>query len=68
MSNLAGPGKKWFNGFFKRHSNRLSLRKGKIYECNRDADRDKSTLEAFYEEVKCVVEIFELTRGYLELR
>ena len=47
--------------FFKRHSNRLSLRKGKIYECNRDADRDKSTLEAFYEEVKRVVEIFELT-------
>ena len=27
-----GPGKKWFNGFFKRHSPYLSLRKGKIYE------------------------------------
>ena len=25
-----GPGKKWFYGFFKRHSAYLSLRKGKI--------------------------------------
>lgn len=51
-----GLGKTWFNGFLKRHSHRLSLRKGKIYEASRDALRDEDVLKRFYDEAKRVVE------------
>jgi hypothetical protein len=54
-----GPGKKWFNRFMKRHSEKLSLRKSRIYEVSRDIDRDESLLLTFYDEVKRVLDAFK---------
>ena len=45
----------------KRHSDKLSLRKSRIYEVNRDGDRDESILQKFYDEVQRVIAAFEFT-------